>query len=171
MLHVQKLFTAVILVSSAVYCTLLTRQVYIMTRTCSVLTRSIWKTISPHGTCVNQSVKHQTYAALQNTHEMTQACMHGPAFTAPDIQQREVKVNQEADRDSSTQTSAPSQRQMVSQSGRPAASTALRLPCHPSVPPLDLHLGTHGRWHLANVTPLFPAKINYVFITLALWGS
>lgn len=60
----------------------------------------------------------ETYAALQNTHEMTQACMHRPGFTAPDTQQREAKVNQEADRDSSTQTSAPSQRQMVSQSGR-----------------------------------------------------
>lgn len=121
---------------------------------------------APHGTCVNQSVKHQTYAALQNAHETTRARMHRPAFT--DVQQREVKVNQEADRDGSTQTSAPSQRQMVSQSGRLLPPPLSASHATPSSLPLDLRLGTHGRWHLANVTPLFPAKINYAFITLAL---
>ena len=33
-----------------------------MTRTWSLLTHSIWKTIGPSGTCVNQSVKRQTHA-------------------------------------------------------------------------------------------------------------
>lgn len=33
-----------------------------MTRTCSLLTQSVWKTISSTGTCVNQSVKSQKHA-------------------------------------------------------------------------------------------------------------
>lgn len=48
-----------------------------MTRACSMLTHSIWKTISPSGTCVNQSVKCQMHARC-STHTHTNIHIHDP---------------------------------------------------------------------------------------------
>lgn len=70
----------------------------------------------------------------------------------------------------STQTSARSQRQMASQSGR---LVPLPLPASHATPlslPLNLDPGTHGRWHLANVTPPLPRNINYADVTLTSGG-
>lgn len=83
-------------------------------------------------------------------------CRHSQQQTC---RQREEKVNQEADRDSSFYSDICSVPETDGEPIRPpGASATLRLPCHPSVPPLNLHPGTHDRWHLANVTPLLPWK-------------
>lgn len=145
---------------------LLTSYLFIMTWTCSLLTHSIWKTVSSTGTCFNQSVKRHKCArcgAHINIHT------HAIIFTATDIHTKGGKGNLEANRDWSFYSDICSVPETDGEPIRPpGASATPRLLCHPAAPPLNLHPGTHERWHLANVTLSLPWKIIYVFITVRL---
>lgn len=104
-----------------------------------------------------------THTTIIHTH------IHMRTFTAKEIHTKGAKVNLEANRDWSFYSDICSLPETDGEPIRPpGASATLRLPCHPAAPPLNLHPGTHDRWHLANVTPPLPWKIIYVFITLKL---
>lgn len=127
---------------------------------------SIWKTISPTGTCVNQSVKRQTHThwgAHTKGYTLIYTRIHSQQ---PKYTQREEKVNLEGNGEWSFHSDICSILETDGEPIRPpGASVTLRLPYHPSTPPLNLHLGTLDRWHLANVTLLLPWKIIYMVIT------
>lgn len=107
-----------------------------MSQTSSVLIRSIWETFSPRGTCVHPRVKHQE-RANRRRHTKWHTDKGKRKGT-----RKKVKIARSA------QTSARSQEQMVSQSGRMVPLPLSALPCHHSAPPRK-----PASWHTWQVAP------------------
>lgn len=137
-----------------------TRQFFMMTRTWSLLTKSIWRTVSPTGTRVSLSVKCRTIWHLRH-HTLRTAHTLFQLHSRPLQPWCERKWTwKQTGTGLSTQTSARSQRQMVNQADclvpLPLAllSDATLLPL-----PKNLRLGTQDRCHPANVTLILPWKL------------
>lgn len=114
-------------------------------QTSPMVTHPIWKAMSSYGTWVHLRLMPHT---VFNTHKKILTPVCTCTFPKPGSSEEAAGC---------TQTSARSQRQMVSKSGR-----LVPLPLFTSLKPfLNLHPDTHDSWHLEHVEPAWHLKRTY----------